>query len=84
MDVRHAAAIDVHDKLIDRYQATARTVFERDHLPHAYDRTTTPNAHKLACVFLLMSLGAMFDLNRQPCECVPVIQWWLMEKSTPE
>lgn len=43
-------------------------MFEEDHLLKAYDTESKPNPHKLACVFLVMALGAMFDLNRQPCE----------------
>jgi hypothetical protein len=44
-------------------------MFDNDHLVNAYDTETPANAHKLACVFLIMAIGVMFDLNRQPCEC---------------
>ena len=44
-------------------------MFDRDHLSNAYDTETLPHAHKLACVFLIMAIGVMFDLNRDPCEC---------------
>jgi hypothetical protein len=43
-------------------------MFDDDHLVHAYDPNTAPNAHKLACVFLVMAIGVMFDLQRQPCK----------------
>jgi hypothetical protein len=49
-------------------------MFDDDHLVLAYDIHTPPNAHKLACVFLVMALGVMFDLNRQPCKSIIVIQ----------
>jgi len=42
-------------------------MFDNDHLTKAYDTGTTPSAHGLACVFLVMALGVMFDLNREPC-----------------
>lgn len=42
-------------------------MFDDDHLVHAYDTTSAPNAHKLACVFLVMAIGVMFDLQRPPC-----------------
>jgi len=42
-------------------------MFDDDHLLHAYDTTSAPNAHKLACVFLVMAIGVMFDLQRPPC-----------------
>lgn len=54
-------------ELMDRYQIIPRAMFDDDHLVLAYDINTPPNAHKLACVFLVMALGVMFDLNRQPC-----------------
>lgn len=53
-------------------------MFDDDHLLHAYDTNSAPNAHKLACVFLVMAIGVMFDLQRQPCtsyrssELIPV------------
>jgi hypothetical protein len=43
-------------------------MFDNDHLVTAYDLETGANAHKIACVFLIMAIGVMFDLNRQPCE----------------
>ncbi|WWC86691.1 uncharacterized protein L201_001568 [Kwoniella dendrophila CBS 6074] len=49
-----------------QYQPIPRSMFESDHIMNAYDSTTPPNAHKMACVFLVMALGAMFDLNRPP------------------
>jgi hypothetical protein len=57
-----------------RYQIIPRAMFDDDHLVLAYDIHTPPNAHKLACVFLVMALGVMFDLNRQPCESTLVVQ----------
>ena len=54
-------------ELRKRYQIIPRAMFDDDHLVFAYDINTPPNAHKLACVFLVMALGVMFDLNRQPC-----------------
>lgn len=42
-------------------------MFESDHLVNAYDHDVPGNAHKIACVFLVMALGAMFDLNRETC-----------------
>jgi hypothetical protein len=45
-------------------------MFDTDHLMVAYDVHTPPNAHKLACVFLVMAIGVMFDLHRQPCKLV--------------
>jgi hypothetical protein len=45
-------------------------MFDDDHLLHAYDTTSAPNAHKLACVFLVMAIGVMFDLQRQPCTSI--------------
>jgi len=50
-----------------RYQIIPRAMFDDDHLLHAYDNTSAPNAHKLACVFLVMAIGVMFDLQRPPC-----------------
>lgn len=44
-------------------------MFDSDHLMNAYDTESPANAHKLACVFFIMAIGVMFDLNRQPCEC---------------
>ncbi|WVQ79861.1 hypothetical protein IAT38_001961 [Cryptococcus sp. DSM 104549] len=49
-----------------QYQVIPRTMFENDHVLNAYDTASPANAHKLACVFLVMALGAMFDLNRPP------------------
>jgi hypothetical protein len=43
-------------------------MFDGDHLLNAYDTASPPNAHKIACVFLVMAVGVMFDLNRGPCE----------------
>jgi hypothetical protein len=42
-------------------------MFDSDHRVNAYDRDVPANAHKLACVFLVLAIGVMFDLNRQPC-----------------
>lgn len=50
-----------------RYQTIPRPMFEADHLPHAYDTEAAPQAHKLACVYLIMAVGVMFDLHRPPC-----------------
>jgi hypothetical protein len=44
-----------------------RSIFDNDYLLNAYDSETVPNPHKLACIFLIMALGVMFDLNRMPC-----------------
>ncbi|WVQ91888.1 hypothetical protein IAS59_005693 [Cryptococcus gattii] len=49
-----------------QYQPIPRAMFENDHILNAYDTESPPNAHKLACVFLVMALGSMFDLNRPP------------------
>ncbi|WRT64573.1 uncharacterized protein IL334_001505 [Kwoniella shivajii] len=49
-----------------QYQPIPRAMFENDHVMNAYDTEASPNAHKIACVFLVMALGAMFDLNRPP------------------
>nr|XP_018265258.1 transcriptional regulatory protein [Kwoniella dejecticola CBS 10117]OBR87416.1 transcriptional regulatory protein [Kwoniella dejecticola CBS 10117] len=49
-----------------QYQPIPKAMFGNDHLVNAYDSTITPNAHKMACVFFVMAIGAMFDLNRQP------------------
>ncbi|WVF69574.1 hypothetical protein IAT40_004352 [Kwoniella sp. CBS 6097] len=49
-----------------QYQPIPREMFESDHVLSAYDLQVPPNPHKLACVFLLMGIGAMFDLNRPP------------------
>ncbi|OWZ64278.1 hypothetical protein AYX15_03919 [Cryptococcus neoformans] len=49
-----------------QYQPVPRAMFENDHILNAYDTESPPNAHKLACVFLVMALGSMFDLNRPP------------------
>ncbi|WVR09794.1 hypothetical protein IAU60_006870 [Kwoniella sp. DSM 27419] len=49
-----------------QYQPIPRQMFQTDHVMSAYDTESPPNAHKLACVFLVMAIGAMFDLNRQP------------------
>jgi len=43
-------------------------MFLEDHLATAYDYQVPVNAHKLACVFFVMALGYMFDLDREPCE----------------
>jgi hypothetical protein len=42
-------------------------MFDGDHLLNAYDSETPINAHKIACVFFVMAIGVMFDLNRDPC-----------------
>ncbi|KAK8847607.1 hypothetical protein IAR55_005466 [Kwoniella newhampshirensis] len=49
-----------------QYQPLPRTMFENDHALNAYDTESAPNPHKLACVFLIMAIGCMFDLNRPP------------------
>ncbi|WVN87270.1 uncharacterized protein L203_102447 [Cryptococcus depauperatus CBS 7841] len=49
-----------------QYQPIPRAMFENDHVLSAYDTESSPNAHKLACVFFVMALGAMYDLNRPP------------------
>jgi hypothetical protein len=51
-----------------RYQIIPPEMFQTDHLTHAYDMDAQPNAHKLACVFLVMAIGVMFDLHRPPCK----------------
>lgn len=55
-----------------RYQIIPRVMFESDHLTQAYDMESTPSAHKLACVFLVMAVGVMFDLHRPPCQSTPL------------
>jgi hypothetical protein len=55
-------------QLIDRYQILPQPMFDSDHLLNAYDTHTPANAHKLACVYFVLAIGVMFDLNRQPCE----------------
>lgn len=50
------------------YSILPRPMFDGDHLLNAYDEQSPANAHKVACVFLLMAVGAMFDLHRGPCE----------------
>nr|XP_019004911.1 transcriptional regulatory protein [Kwoniella mangroviensis CBS 8507]OCF68372.1 transcriptional regulatory protein [Kwoniella mangroviensis CBS 8507] len=49
-----------------QYQPLPKAMFENDHIMNAYDTEAQPNPHKLACVFLVMAIGAMFDLNRPP------------------
>ncbi|WVQ98275.1 hypothetical protein IAU59_005398 [Kwoniella sp. CBS 9459] len=49
-----------------QYQPIPREMFENDHILNAYDTQAPANPHKLACVFLVMGIGAMFDLNRLP------------------
>nr|XP_019008279.1 transcriptional regulatory protein [Kwoniella pini CBS 10737]OCF47060.1 transcriptional regulatory protein [Kwoniella pini CBS 10737] len=49
-----------------QYQPIPKAMFDNDHLVTSYDTETSPNAHKMACVFLVMAIGAMFDLNRPP------------------
>ncbi|ODO07401.1 hypothetical protein L198_00980 [Cryptococcus wingfieldii CBS 7118] len=49
-----------------QYQPIPRKMFENDHILNAYDTESPVNAHKLACVFLVMALGASYDLNRVP------------------
>lgn len=51
-----------------RYQILPRATFDTDHLANAYDKDSPPKAHKIACVFLVMAIAVMFDLNREPCE----------------
>ena len=58
-----------------RYQILPRATFDTDHLANAYDKDSPPNAHKIACVFLVMAIGVMFDLNREPCECLLNVKW---------
>ncbi|KAK4683662.1 hypothetical protein P7C73_g6572, partial [Tremellales sp. Uapishka_1] len=48
------------------YQILPRPMFDQDHLMNAYDIASPANPHKLACVFLVMAIGVMFDLNRVP------------------
>lgn len=62
--------MSVDEKLFayDRYQILPRAMFDTDHLPNAYDKDAPANAHKIACVFLVMAIGVMFDLNRKPCK----------------
>ena len=45
-----------------------RPLFETDFLLHVYKLDEPVDAHKLACVFLVMALGVMFDLTGPPCE----------------
>ncbi|WVQ71091.1 hypothetical protein IAR50_000616 [Cryptococcus sp. DSM 104548] len=49
-----------------QYQPIPRKMFDNDHILNAYDAELPVNLHKLACVFLVMALGAMYDLNRVP------------------
>ncbi|ODN79453.1 hypothetical protein L202_03431 [Cryptococcus amylolentus CBS 6039] len=49
-----------------QYQPIPRVMFENDHILNAYDTVSPVNAHKLACVFLVMALGVMYDLHRPP------------------
>ncbi|WVQ75829.1 hypothetical protein IAR50_005462 [Cryptococcus sp. DSM 104548] len=49
-----------------QYQPIPRVMFENDHILNAYDTASPVNAHKLACVFLVMALGVMYDLHRPP------------------
>ncbi|WVW78218.1 hypothetical protein I302_100169 [Kwoniella bestiolae CBS 10118] len=49
-----------------QYQPLPKAMFEHDHIMNAYDTETQPNPHKMACVFLVMAIGTMFDLNRPP------------------
>jgi hypothetical protein len=51
-------SLSCESSLIMRYQIIPRAMFD----------------DKLACVFLVMALGVMFDLNRQPCKSIIVIQ----------
>ena len=57
-----------NNALHHRYQILPRPMFDSDHLLNAYDTEAPANAHKLACVFLVMAIGVMFDLSRPPCE----------------
>ncbi|OCF33828.1 transcriptional regulatory protein [Kwoniella heveanensis BCC8398] len=49
-----------------QYQPIPQVMFDNDHIMNAYDLQVPANPHKLACVFLVMGIGAMFDLNRAP------------------
>lgn len=50
------------------YQIIPQSMFEADHFPNAYSLSheVRPHAHKVACVFLMMALGAMFNLRGRP------------------
>ena len=57
-----------------RYQILPRVMLIQDHLSSAYDPNTPVGPHRLACVFFIMALGCMFDLDRQPCESSHLFQ----------
>ena len=63
----YVSLYDLPERTDERYQIIPRAMFDDDHLVHAYDPNAPPNAHKLACVFLVMAIGVMFDLQRPPC-----------------
>lgn len=44
-------------------------MFDSDHLVVAYDPAAPISAHKIACVYFMMAIGVMFDLNRPPGRC---------------
>lgn len=52
---------------LPRYMPIPRPLFETDFLLHVYKLDEPVDAHKLACVFLVMALGVMFDLTGPPC-----------------
>ena len=43
-------------------------MFDSDYLINSYDTASPLDYHKIACVFLVMALGAMYDLSKEPCE----------------
>jgi len=67
LDVGYFVSTGLSEQTDERYQIIPRAMFDDDHLVHAYDPNAPPNAHKLACVFLVMAIGVMFDLQRPPC-----------------
>lgn len=52
------------------YDVITKADFSNDLFPHVFAQTGVKNVnvHKLAVVFMVLSLGALFDLNSPPCK----------------
>lgn len=61
----HAMLKAYWDNVNWMYQPITKAMFEQDHLVAAYEPNTLPHPHKLACVFFMMAIGVIFDLQRE-------------------
>lgn len=54
-----------------RHQVIPRPTFDNDYLMIAYDREAPLQPHKVACVFFVLALGVLMDVDRPDGESMP-------------